>query len=79
MHVMNTNFFGAVNVTNAILPHMRGRREGYVVFIGSRSAFRNQITVRGLPSNTSDPVLTLEFDRPGDWFVVWLKCGINRG
>jgi len=79
MHVMNTNFFGAVNVTNAILPHMRGRREGYVVFIGSRSAFRNQITVRVLPSNTSDPVLTLKFDCPGHWFVVWIKCGNNRG
>ena len=79
MHVMNTNFFGSVNVTNAILPHMRGRREGYVVFIGSRSAFRNQLIVRVLPSNTSDPVLTLEFDRPGDWFVVWIKCGNNRG
>lgn len=46
MNVMNTNFFGAVNVTNAILPHMRDRREGCVVFIGSRSVFRNQITVR---------------------------------
>ena len=79
MHVMNTNFFGSVNVTNAILPHMRGRREGYVVFIGSRSAFRNQLIVRVLPSNTSDPVLTLEFDRPGVWFVVWIKCGNNRG
>jgi len=44
MNVMNTNFFGAVNVTNAILPHMRDRREGCVVFIGSRSVFRNQIT-----------------------------------
>ena len=46
MNVMNTNFFGAVNVTNAVLPHMRDRREGCVVFIGSRSVFRNQITVR---------------------------------
>jgi NADP-dependent 3-hydroxy acid dehydrogenase YdfG len=50
MRVMNTNFFGSVNVTNAILPHMRGRREGQIVFIGSRSVFRNQITVRVLPT-----------------------------
>lgn len=49
MNVMNTNFFGAVNVTNAVLPHMRDRREGCVVFIGSRSAFRNQKIVRVLP------------------------------
>ena len=52
MDVMNTNFFGAVNVTNAVLPHMRDRREGCVVFIGSRSTFRNQKIVRVLPSNT---------------------------
>ncbi|KAI0300578.1 NAD-P-binding protein [Multifurca ochricompacta] len=46
MHVMQTNFIGVLNVTNAILPHMRNRREGFIAFIGSRSAFRNQITVR---------------------------------
>ncbi|KAF8268959.1 hypothetical protein EI94DRAFT_1726520 [Lactarius quietus] len=40
-----TNFVGVMNVTNAVLPHMRSRREGSVVFIGSRSAFRNQIEV----------------------------------
>jgi NAD(P)-dependent dehydrogenase (short-subunit alcohol dehydrogenase family) len=43
MHMMQTNFVGVINVTNAVLPHMRNRREGSVVFIGSRSAFRNQI------------------------------------
>jgi len=43
MHMMQTNFVGVINVTNAVLPHMRGRREGSVVFIGSRTAFRNQI------------------------------------
>jgi NAD(P)-dependent dehydrogenase (short-subunit alcohol dehydrogenase family) len=70
MNVMNTNFFGAVNVTNAVLPHMRDRREGCVVFIGSRSAFRNQKIVRVLPpppspSNAvpSRRVLTPKFDR----------------
>lgn len=46
MHMMQTNFVGVINVTNAVLPHMRGRREGSVVFIGSRSAFRNQKQVR---------------------------------
>ena len=46
MHMMRTNFVGAINVTNAILPHMRSRREGSIVFTGSRSAFRNQIGVR---------------------------------
>ncbi|KAH9050252.1 NAD-P-binding protein [Lactarius hengduanensis] len=43
MHMMQTNFVGVLNVTNAVLPHMRSRREGSIVFMGSRSAFRNQI------------------------------------
>ncbi|KAH8112312.1 short-chain oxidoreductase [Phellopilus nigrolimitatus] len=30
---------GPLNVTNAFLPHMRARREGTLVFIGSRSAW----------------------------------------
>lgn len=46
MQMMQTNFIGVINVTNAVLPHMRNRREGSVVFIGSRSAYRNQIHVR---------------------------------
>ncbi|KAI0056338.1 NAD-P-binding protein [Artomyces pyxidatus] len=43
LEVMRTNFFGAVNVTNAFLPHMREKREGTVVLLGSRSAFRNEV------------------------------------
>jgi len=34
-----------MNVTNAILPHMRMRRDGMIVFIGSRSAYRSQMVV----------------------------------
>ncbi|KAI9441389.1 NAD-P-binding protein [Lactarius indigo] len=45
MRMMQTNFVGVLNVTNATLPHMRSRREGSVVFMGSRSAFRNRIEV----------------------------------
>ncbi|KAH8099912.1 short-chain oxidoreductase [Phellopilus nigrolimitatus] len=36
---MKTNYLGPLNVTNAFLPHMRARREGTLVFIGSRSAW----------------------------------------
>lgn len=32
---MNTNVFGQMAVTRAILPYMRERREGTLVFIGS--------------------------------------------
>ncbi|KAG1755496.1 hypothetical protein EDB19DRAFT_1661698 [Suillus lakei] len=41
-----TNFFGVVNVCNAVLPHMRKKRNGTVVVIGSRSAWKPEI--RGL-------------------------------
>ncbi|KAI0254592.1 NAD(P)-binding protein [Lactifluus subvellereus] len=43
IRVMRTNFVGVLNVTNAVLPHMRNRREGLIVFIGSRSAFRTEM------------------------------------
>ncbi|TFY50877.1 hypothetical protein EVG20_g11280 [Dentipellis fragilis] len=36
-----TNVFGVINATNAVLPHMRERRDGTVVIIGSRSAWAN--------------------------------------
>ncbi|KAK7987139.1 hypothetical protein PG988_002127 [Apiospora saccharicola] len=34
-----TNVFGAIKVTKALLPHMRERRSGTMVFIGSRSGW----------------------------------------
>lgn len=41
----NINFFGVINLTNAVLPHMRQRRSGTVAMMGSRSAFRNEFIV----------------------------------
>ncbi|KAF5355243.1 hypothetical protein D9758_006006 [Tetrapyrgos nigripes] len=35
-----TNIFGVVDVTNAVLPYMRARKQGTVVVIGSRSVWR---------------------------------------
>lgn len=44
-HIMQINFFGVINVTNAFLPHMRERKSGTVVIMGSRSAFTPHVPV----------------------------------
>lgn len=43
---MKINLFGVMNVTNAVLPYMRKRREGTIFIVGSRSAWRNEWPVR---------------------------------
>ncbi|KAA1472754.1 NAD-P-binding protein [Dentipellis sp. KUC8613] len=40
-----TNVFGVINVTNAVLPYMRAKRDGTVVILGSRSAWKNDFPV----------------------------------
>ncbi|KZV71058.1 NAD(P)-binding protein [Peniophora sp. CONT] len=42
-NVLNANLYGVVNCTNAILPHMRARKEGTIIIIGSRSAYRAEV------------------------------------
>ncbi|TDL27961.1 short-chain oxidoreductase [Rickenella mellea] len=44
---MQTHFFGPLNVTNAFLPHMRERRDGCIVFIGSRSSWKSHLPMYG--------------------------------
>lgn len=41
----DTNFFGLVDVTNAVLPHMRDRFSGTIVLIGSRASWVPEIPV----------------------------------
>ncbi|EIN09067.1 short-chain oxidoreductase [Punctularia strigosozonata HHB-11173 SS5] len=43
MKQYQTNVFGVINVTNAFLPHMRARRDGTIVNVGSRSAWRTSV------------------------------------
>ncbi|KAI0631280.1 NAD-P-binding protein [Trametes polyzona] len=44
----DTNFFGMVDVTNATLPHMRTRKSGTVVLIGSRASWAPEVPGGGL-------------------------------
>ncbi|KIK57759.1 hypothetical protein GYMLUDRAFT_45941 [Collybiopsis luxurians FD-317 M1] len=37
-----TNFFGPLEITKAILPHMRSRKDGTIVFVGSRSSWTGE-------------------------------------
>ncbi|KAF8862565.1 putative short-chain oxidoreductase [Acephala macrosclerotiorum] len=39
MNQLNTNFFGAQRITQALLPHMRARRSGKIAFTGSIFGF----------------------------------------
>lgn len=34
--LFNTNFFGPVNLTKAILPHFRERKGGFIVYVSSQ-------------------------------------------
>ncbi|KAG2065634.1 NAD(P)-binding protein [Suillus decipiens] len=50
------NFFGVLDVTNAALPYMRERKSGTVVIIGSRSAWRPEITGLGIYASSKAAV-----------------------
>lgn len=45
MQQFQTNVFGVLNVTNAVLPHMRERRSGTVVIVGSRTGWHAAVPV----------------------------------
>ena len=40
MTTFNANFFGQVNLINAVLPYMRERKSGTIVNVGSALAYR---------------------------------------
>ncbi|KAH8831060.1 hypothetical protein DL96DRAFT_1777027 [Flagelloscypha sp. PMI_526] len=42
---IETNFFGVISVTNAVLPFMRAKKEGIVVTIGSRMTWKTPALV----------------------------------
>lgn len=42
---METNFFGALKLTQALLPHFRARKSGDFVFVGSYSGLKGNMAV----------------------------------
>lgn len=45
MQQFQTNVFGVLNVTNAVLPHMRERQSGTIVIVGSRTGWHAAVPV----------------------------------
>ncbi|ESK86994.1 short chain dehydrogenase [Moniliophthora roreri MCA 2997] len=52
MTQFEANFFGIINVTNAVLPQMRERNQGTVVMIASRSSWKPEIPTTALYSSS---------------------------
>lgn len=46
--IFDTNVFGLMDVTTAALPYLRKSKEGRMVVVGSRSAWRTEIPVSGI-------------------------------
>ena len=61
MEQFQVNFFGLINVTNAVLPYMRQQRSGTVVIMGSRLVWQAHGPVSTVLwsrfSTVSDPAL----------------------
>lgn len=63
-----TNVFGVLDVTSAVLPYMRERRSGTVVLLGSRSSWKADIPSSGFYSASKAAVRVL-----GETLSVELK------
>ncbi|KZP26168.1 NAD(P)-binding protein [Athelia psychrophila] len=68
---MQTNLFGLLDVTTAVLPQMRERRSGTLVMCSSRSSWRTDVTGLSLYATSKIAVRTL-----GECFAVEL-AGFN--
>ena len=75
MQQFQTNVFGVLNVTNAVLPHMRERRSGTVVIVGSRTGWHAAVPV-------SLPIIVRHLEMASDrvcFPYLPLACWILRG
>ncbi|KAJ7596537.1 hypothetical protein C8J56DRAFT_1011267 [Mycena floridula] len=52
------NFFSVVAVTNAVLPHMRARKSGTIVMMGSRVSWNSEFPAASLYSSSKAAVRT---------------------
>ncbi|TCD62926.1 hypothetical protein EIP91_006224 [Steccherinum ochraceum] len=47
MHQVNVNVCGLLDISSAVLPHMRARKSGTIVLVGSRSSWESEVPIRG--------------------------------
>ena len=57
----HTNFFGAVNLTRSLLPHLRSKQSGSLVYLGSMGAYTGEYA--GIPYISTKGALESEYFR----------------
>jgi NAD(P)-dependent dehydrogenase (short-subunit alcohol dehydrogenase family) len=88
----DVNVFGAIAVTQAVLPHMRERRTGHIVFVTSMGGLRtfpglsayhgSKFAMEGIAGTLADEVSPLGIHvtaiEPGSFRTDWAGRSMNR-